>query len=113
MEKENGVNCKLIVFEMVDCGILWYDYCIFDVYGNVIGKVMFGIMLLSMKIGIGMGYVLFEYMLVDLEIFIEICDKGVKVKVVKLFFYKKNWFCNFDIVNFWFVELGIVVLGWV
>jgi aminomethyltransferase len=43
----------------------------------------------SMKVGIGLGYVDIAYTGLDSEIFIEIRDKGVKAKIVKLPFYKK------------------------
>jgi aminomethyltransferase len=42
-----------------------------------------------MKKGIGLGYVTVENAALDSEIFVEIRDKGVKAKVVKLPFYKK------------------------
>jgi aminomethyltransferase len=41
-----------------------------------------------MKLGIGLGYVSIENAALDQEIFIEIREKGVKAKVVKLPFYK-------------------------
>ena len=41
------------------------------------------------KIGIGLGYVTIENVQLDREIFIEIRDKNIKAKVVKLPFYKK------------------------
>lgn len=87
-EKEEGVNRKLIAFEMVDRGIPRHDYAIQDANGNVIGKVTSGTMSPSMKVGIGLGYVSIEHAPVDSEIFIDIRDKGVKAKVVKLPFYK-------------------------
>jgi aminomethyltransferase len=43
----------------------------------------------SMKVGIGLGYVTKEFSALESEIFIEIREKGVKAKVVKLPFYKK------------------------
>jgi aminomethyltransferase len=43
----------------------------------------------SMKIGIGLGYVTVDNSALDSEIFIDIRDKGIKAKVVKLPFYKK------------------------
>lgn len=89
-EKENGVNRKLVAFEMVDRGIPRHDYPILDENGNVIGKVTSGTMSPSMKIGIGLGYVSLEHTGVDSEIYISIRDKGVKAKVVKLPFYKAN-----------------------
>jgi aminomethyltransferase len=88
-QKEVGVSKKLVAFEMVDRGIPRHDYRIIDATGNVIGKVTSGTQSPSMKIAIGMGYVNTEFTAVDSEIFIEIREKGIKAKVVKLPFYKK------------------------
>jgi aminomethyltransferase len=43
-----------------------------------------------MKIGIGLGYVSTEFTQLETEIFIEIREKGVKAKLVKLPFYKAS-----------------------
>ncbi len=88
-QKEEGVSRKLVAFEMVERGIPRHDYRILDQNGNAIGKVTSGTMSPSMKVGIGLGYVTLEHAALDTEIFIEIRDKGVKAKVVKLPFYKK------------------------
>ena len=88
-QKENGVTRKLIAFEMIDRGIPRHDYQILDLEGNVIGKVTSGTMSPSMKIGIGMGYVETAFANLETEIAIEIREKGVKAKIVKLPFYKK------------------------
>jgi aminomethyltransferase len=88
-QKETGVTRKLIAFEMVDRGIPRHDYQILDLEGNVIGKVTSGTMSPSMKIGIGMGYVETAFANLETEIAIEIREKGVKAKIVKLPFYKK------------------------
>lgn len=88
-QKEAGVTRKLVAFEMVDRGIPRHDYPILDADGNVIGKVTSGTMSPSMKVGIGLGYVTTEHAALESEIFIEIREKGVKAKVVKLPFYKK------------------------
>ena len=88
-QKEAGVSRKLVAFEMVDRGIPRHDYQILDKDGIVIGKVTSGTMSPSMKLGIGLGYVTVEHSKLDSEIYIEIRDKGVKAKVVKLPFYKK------------------------
>jgi aminomethyltransferase len=74
---------------MIDRGIPRHDYPILDANGTVIGKVTSGTMSPSMKIGIGLGYVTKEFSTLDSELFIEIREKGVKAKVVKLPFYKK------------------------
>jgi aminomethyltransferase len=88
-QKETGLTRKLVAFEMVDRGIPRHDYPILDASGAVIGKVTSGTMSPSMKLGIGLGYVTIEHSALDSEIFIEIRDKGVKAKLVKLPFYKK------------------------
>jgi aminomethyltransferase len=87
-QKESGVSRKLVAFEMIDRGIPRHDYPILDADGTVIGKVTSGTMSPSMKLGIGLGYVTVDNSKLDSEIFIEIREKGVKAKVVKLPFYK-------------------------
>ena len=88
-QKEAGVTRKLVAFEMIERGIPRHDYKIVDAVGNEIGKVTSGTMSPSMKIGIGLGYVTIENAQLEQEIFIEIRDKNIKAKVVKLPFYKK------------------------
>ena len=88
-QKEIGVSRKLIAFEMVDRGIPRHDYRILDLEGNEIGKVTSGTMSPSMKVAIGLGYVETSFANLETEIAIEIRDKGVKAKIVKLPFYKK------------------------
>jgi aminomethyltransferase len=88
-EKEAGVSRKLIGFELIDRGIPRHDYRILDANGNVIGKVTSGTQGPSVKKAIGMGYVNTEFAAPDSEIFIEIRDKGVAAKVVKMPFYQK------------------------
>jgi aminomethyltransferase len=88
-QKENGVTKKLVAFEMIDRGIPRHDYSILDSNGRTIGKVTSGTMSPSMKVGIGLGYVETSFSALDTEINIEIRDKGIKAKVVKLPFYKK------------------------
>lgn len=87
-QKEAGVTRKLVAFEMIDRGIPRHDYPILDAAGTVIGNVTSGTMSPSMKLGIGLGYVTVDNSKLDSEIFVEIRDKGVKAKVVKLPFYK-------------------------
>ena len=88
-QKEAGVSRKLVAFEMVERGIPRHDYRILDAQGNEIGKVTSGTMSPSMKLGIGLGYVTKEHAALESPIFIEIRDKGIQAKVVKLPFYKK------------------------
>ncbi|AEA45916.1 glycine cleavage system aminomethyltransferase GcvT [Fluviicola taffensis] len=88
-EKEAGVSKKLVGFEMIDRGIPRHDYRILDANGTVIGRVTSGTQGPSVKKAIGMGYVNTEFAAADSEIFIEIRDKGVLAKVVKMPFYQK------------------------
>jgi aminomethyltransferase len=88
-QKENGISRKLIAFEMVERGIPRHDYRILNDQNESIGIVTSGTMSPSMKIGIGLGYVDVAHTSMDSEIFIEIREKGIKAKIVKLPFYKK------------------------
>jgi aminomethyltransferase len=88
-QKEIGVSRKLVAFEMIERGIPRHDYRILDANNQNIGIVTSGTMSPSMKIGIGLGYVEVSHASLDSDIFIEIRDKGVKAKIVKLPFYKK------------------------
>lgn len=88
-QKEAGVSRKLIAFEMIDRGIPRHDYIIVDADGKELGKVTSGTMSPSMKIGIGLGYVAIDEAKMDNEIFIQVRDKNLKAKIVKLPFYKK------------------------
>lgn len=88
-QKEAGVSRKLIGFEMIERGIPRHDYRIVDAAGNEIGKVTSGTQGPSVKKAIGMGYVKTEFAAPDSEIYIEIRDKGVLAKVVKMPFYQK------------------------
>jgi aminomethyltransferase len=88
-QKEHGVSRKLVAFELIERGIPRHDYRILDKNNQVIGKVTSGTMSPSMKIAIGLGYVDLAHAGLDSEIYIEIRDKGVLAKVVKLPFYKK------------------------
>lgn len=82
--KDNGVTKKLVGFEMIDRGIPRQHYAIKDAEGNTIGEVTSGTQSPSLGKAIGMGYVASSHSHVDAEIFIEIRDKGLKAKVVKI-----------------------------
>lgn len=82
--KENGPTKKLVGFELIDRGIPRQHYMIKDADGNPIGEVTSGTQSPSLNKAIGMGYVKTAYSKVDSEIFIEIRDKLIKAKVVKI-----------------------------
>lgn len=89
-QKEAGVSRKLVGFEMIDRGIPRHDYPIVDADGNTIGIVTSGTMAPTVNKAIGMGYVSTAFSAVDSEIYIQIRNKNILAKVVKLPFYKKD-----------------------
>lgn len=89
-QKEQGVQRKLVAFEMLEKAIPRHDYEICDKDGKSIGIVTSGTMSPSLKKGIGLGYVPTDLSKVDSEIFIKIRDKLNAAKVVKLPFFKAN-----------------------
>lgn len=82
--KADGVKRKLVGFEMIDRGIPRHDYKIKDAAGNEIGKVSSGTQSPSLQKAIGLGYVTVEHGAFDSEIFVEVRDKLLKAKVVKV-----------------------------
>ncbi len=82
--KDAGASKKLVGFEMIDRGIPRQHYIIKDAAGNTIGEVTSGTQSPSLNKGIGMGYVSAAHSKLDTEIFIEIRDKAIKAKVVKM-----------------------------
>ncbi len=82
--KEAGPAKKLVGFEMIDRGIPRQHYAIKDAEGNVIGEVTSGTQSPSLNKGIGMGYIATAFSKANTEIFIDIRDKAIKAKVVKV-----------------------------
>lgn len=87
-QKTAGPEKKLVGFEMIDRGIPRHDYLIRDNEGNLIGRVTSGTQSPTLGKGIGLGYVLTEHSTLDAEIMIDVRDKSLKAKVVKLPFVK-------------------------
>lgn len=69
---------------MTEKAIPRHDYPVVDAEGNVIGKVTSGTMSPMKKIGIGLAYVNKPYFKTGTEIFIQIRNKNVPAKVVKV-----------------------------
>lgn len=88
-EKEAGLKRKLVGFEMIDRGIPRKDYPIVNADGENIGIVTSGTQSPSLDKAIGLGYVTWENRTLDTEIFIQVRNKSIKAKVVKLPFYDK------------------------
>jgi aminomethyltransferase len=88
-QKEQGLSRKLVGFEMIDRGIPRHDYPITDAAGKVIGKVTSGTQSPTLNKAIGLGYVETAHSKADSEIYVQIRDKAIKAKVVKIPFLKK------------------------
>jgi aminomethyltransferase len=89
-QKKEGIQRKLIGFELIDKGIPRHGYDIVDAAGKKIGVVTSGTMGPSVKKAVGMGYVPAELSKEGSEIFISVRDKALKAKVVKFPFYHKD-----------------------
>lgn len=83
-QKSEGVTRKLVGFEMLDRGIPRHDYKIKDAEGNEIGKVTSGTQSPSLQKAIGLGYVKTSFAAVETEVYIEVRDKLLRAKVVKV-----------------------------
>lgn len=83
-QKANGVQRKLVGFEMIEKGIPRHDYEIKDFTGATIGKVTSGTQAPSLGKAIGMGYVDQAYTNIDCDIYVSVRNKLLQAKVVKL-----------------------------
>lgn len=88
-QKEQGVDRKLVAFELDERGIPRHDYDIVDGNGQKIGVVTSGTMSPSLGKGIGLGYVPTVLSSVGSKIHIQIRKNAVPATVIKLPFYKK------------------------
>lgn len=87
-QKVNGVERKLIGFEMKERGIPRSHYEIIDANEKNIGNVTSGTQSPSLGTGIGMGYVNTAYSEPGTEIFIRVRNRQLKAKVLKMPFYR-------------------------
>jgi len=83
-QKAEGIKRKLVGFEMIDRGIPRHDYIIKDAEGNNIGRVTSGTQSPSLGKAIGMGYVDLAHAGIDNEIFIDIRNKPIKARIIKM-----------------------------
>lgn len=83
-QKAEGVQRKLVGFEMIDKGIPRHGYEIKDHSGNTIGQVTSGTQSPTLGKAIGMGYVQTAFAAIDSEIYIQVRDKSLKAKVAKI-----------------------------
>ena len=82
-QKQEGVQRKLVGFEMLEKGIPRHGYEIKDFSGMVIGHVTSGTQAPSLGKAIGMGYVSPVFAVLDAKIYIKVRDKLLHAKVVK------------------------------
>ena len=82
-QKSNGIERKLVGFEMIDKGIPRHGYTIKDAAGSPIGHVTSGTQAPSLSKAIGMGYVAMAHAALDTEIYIDVRNNALKAKVVK------------------------------
>ena len=82
-QKTDGVERKLVKFELKERGIPRHGYQIANDKDELIGEVTSGTMLPEVKVGIGMGYVKTEYSKPGSEIFIKIRTKNIAAMIVK------------------------------
>ena len=83
-QKEEGITRKLVGFELTDKGVPRHDYPVVDAEGNVIGKVTSGTQSPMKKVGVGLAYVNKPHFKLGSEIFIQVRNKNIPAKVVKL-----------------------------
>ncbi|MDR0536574.1 MAG: glycine cleavage system aminomethyltransferase GcvT [Tannerellaceae bacterium] len=82
-QKKEGVNRKLVAFEITDKGIPRHGYELASPDGQIIGTVTSGTISPTLKKGIGMGYVKPEFAQPGSEIAVVIRNKPLKAIVAK------------------------------
>jgi glycine cleavage system T protein len=87
-QKQNGVERKLVAFQLNEKGIPRHGYTIVDGENNPIGVVTSGSISPVLKVGIGMGYVATEFSKVGTVIYISVRNKAIPATVVKAPFRK-------------------------
>jgi aminomethyltransferase len=83
-KKKNGLQQRLVGFELREKGIPRHGYEIKDFSGMKIGEVTSGTQSPSLNKAIGLGYVRDTYANLDSKIFIKIRDKLLEARVVKI-----------------------------
>jgi aminomethyltransferase len=83
-QKQAGVQRKLVGLEMIDKGIPRHGYEIKDAAGNSLGVVTSGTQSPSLGKAIGMGYVQTANASIDTTVYIQVRDKQLQAKIVKI-----------------------------
>lgn len=87
-QKEAGLTRKLVAIEMIDKGIPRQGYNICDEAGAEIGFITSGTQSPSLGKAIAMGYVNLPHNAVGSDVYVQIRNKSIQGRVVKLPFYK-------------------------
>lgn len=87
-QRKEGVEKKLIAFEMIDKGIPRQGYELTDGNGTIIGHVTSGTMSPTRKIGVGMGYIKASYAKVGNDLAVLVRGRELKSVQVKAPFRK-------------------------
>ena len=88
-QKERGLTRRLRGLEMVGRGIARHGYRVLDANGEAIGEVTSGTQAPFLKRAIAMAWVNASHMKLGTTVFVEVRNKPVEAKVVKLPFYKR------------------------
>jgi aminomethyltransferase len=83
-QKAVGLQRKLVGFEMIDKGIPRHGYAIKNQEGQSIGVVTSGTQSPSLNKAIGLGYINAVFTTLDTIVHIQVRDKQLKAKVVKV-----------------------------
>jgi aminomethyltransferase len=83
-QKKEGVQHKLVGFEMLDKGIPRHGYEIKDFSGQSMGRVTSGTQSPSLGKAIGLGYVRPVFSAVDTQVMVKIREKLLQARVIKL-----------------------------
>ena len=83
-QKAEGIDKKLVGFEMIEKGIPRHGYEIKDFAGTTIGHVTSGTQSPSLGKAIGMGYVRTPFASIGSDIYIKVRDKLLQAKVSKI-----------------------------
>jgi aminomethyltransferase len=82
--KQNGVERKIVGFEMLENGIPRQGYQITNENDEIIGEVRSGTQSPSLNKGIGTALIKAEYAKIGTQLKIKIRDKSIKIQVVKM-----------------------------
>ncbi len=89
-QKDQGLQRKIVAFELVDRGIARQDYEVFF-EDKKIGYVTTGYMSPTLKQSLGLALIEAQYGELGQEIFIAVRNKKLKAKIRKKAFYQKNY----------------------